>query len=51
MTSLLELSLPATIDCGGGMGLEEEEKALGRAPVPKGESFRKQRRVGCFQDG
>lgn len=49
MSSLLELSLPATIECGGGMGLEEEEKALARGQVPKSESFRKQRSVGCFK--
>lgn len=34
---------------GGGMGLEEEEKALARGQVPKSESFRKQRSVGCFK--
>lgn len=31
------------------MGLEEEEKALARGQVPKSESFRKQRSVGCFK--
>lgn len=49
MTSLLELSLPAIIDSGGGMGLEEEGEALARGQFPKSESLRKQRSVGCFK--
>jgi hypothetical protein len=49
MTSLLEVSLPATVDGWGRMGLEEEGKALARGQVPKSESFRKQRSVGCFK--
>lgn len=31
------------------MGLEEEGEALARGQVPKSESLRKQRTVGCFK--
>lgn len=49
MTSLLELSLPATIECRGGVGLEAEGKAQAGDQVLKSEPFRKQRSVGCFK--